>query len=115
MRRAGRDLLDGDSVQADNLLGFGDGPGRVALAALSHRVVAPGVHFVIWTEDGDDQQVAVRKMKKEKKSKHPQLNNSSSGCDLSRELEKYADNTLHSHTGSLIFNPRIGLRKTKGA
>lgn len=69
MRRAGRDLLDGDSVQADNLLGFGDGPGGVALATLAHRVVAPGVHFVIWEEDGDDQQVAVQKMKK---SKHPQ-------------------------------------------
>lgn len=72
MRRAGRDLLDGDSVQADNLLGFGDGPCGVALATLAHGVVAPGVHFVVWAEKGrNNQPAAAWKNEKDKTASRP--------------------------------------------
>lgn len=50
MRRAGGDLLDGHPLQSKHLLGPGDGRRRVTLATLSHSVVAPGVHLILWGE-----------------------------------------------------------------
>lgn len=49
VRRASRYLLDGHSVQADHFLWFGDWTRGVALTALTHGVVAPGVHFIVYT------------------------------------------------------------------
>lgn len=47
VRGAGWDLLNGDSIQADDLLGFGDWPCGVPLPTLTHRVVAPRIHFIV--------------------------------------------------------------------
>lgn len=50
MGRPSGDLLDGHPIQADGLLGLGDGPGGVPLAALAHGVVAPGVDLIICSQ-----------------------------------------------------------------
>lgn len=47
VRGASWDLLNGDSIQADDLLGFGDWPCGVPLPTLTHRVVAPCIYFIV--------------------------------------------------------------------